>query len=170
MDGFTVWITGLSASGKSTLAGSLHSELKSKGIMSVILDADEIRHTLNSDLGYSIADREENNRRVGEIAKIINDSGVITICAFITPTDKIRRNLKSIIGADKFRLVFIDTPIEVCEKRDFKDLYKRARRGELKDFSGISSAFETPSDLFLKLDGLRTVAENRDELLGSLGL
>ncbi|MFK5856793.1 MAG: adenylyl-sulfate kinase [Bacteroidota bacterium] len=170
MVGKTIWFTGFSASGKSSLALNIHKVLSSKGVSSVILDGDEVRKSLNSDLGYTTSDREENNRRAAHMAKIINNSGVIVIGAFITPTDKIRENIKQIIGADNFTLVYINTPLEVCEKRDIKSLYKKAREGKVKDFSGISSLFEEPSKSDIIIDGLKSIEENTNEILTKLNL
>jgi len=166
--GSTIWFTGFSASGKSTLASRLHRALSDNGIQSVILDGDEVRKTINNDLGYSIPDREENNRRVAEMAKIINNSGVITLCAFISPTNKIRENIKQIIGSDNFILVHVDTPIEICESRDSKSLYKKAKEGKVKDFSGISSLFENPENPDIRIDGKKSVDKNIDILLTRL--
>jgi len=169
-ENYTIWFTGFSASGKSTLAINLHKALADKGIPSIILDGDEVRKSLNSDLGFSTSDREENNRRTAEMAKIINNSGIITLCAFITPTNKIRENIKQIVGVDKFKLVFIDTPLNICEKRDIKSLYKKAREGKVKQFSGISSLFERPTNPDVILNGLKSVNENTEELLFQLNL
>jgi adenylylsulfate kinase len=166
--GITIWITGLSASGKSTLAASLKVALAEIGISSVLLDADVVRKSINSDLGYSLAEREENNRRAAEIAKIINNSGVIAIGAFISPTDKIREAIKKIISETRFILVYLDTPIEICEKRDVKQLYQKARTGTIKEFSGISSLFEPPSSPDIIIDGLNTVEDNTQLLLSHI--
>lgn len=168
LSGLTVWFTGLSASGKTTLAISLQLFLRGKGISSVILDADVIRKSINSDLGYSIADREENNRRAAEIAKVINSSGVVAIGSFITPTEKIRENIKSIIGEERFILVYLDTPLEVCEKRDPKKLYYKARTGAIGEFSGISSVFEVPVRADFTIDGQKSVEENTIYLFSEL--
>lgn len=166
--GTTIWFTGLSGSGKTTMANHLQKALLSKGVPSVILDGDEVRKTINNDLGFTISDRAENNRRIAEIAKIINNSGVVAICAFITPTNKIRENIKRIIGANKFVLVFIDTPLKTCEKRDPKLLYKKAKEGKVKNFSGISSIFEKPTNPDIILDGLKSIDENIEKLLFEL--
>ncbi len=166
--GTTIWFTGFSASGKTTMAMLLRDALLKKSIQSVILDGDEVRTTINNDLGFTISDREENNRRIAEIAKIINKSGVISLCAFITPTNKIRNNIKHIIGAANFILVFVDTPLATCQERDTKSLYKKAQEGKVKNFSGISSIFETPSSPNIILDGLKSVDENIEILLAEL--
>lgn len=169
-NGIAVWFTGLSASGKSTLTVNLHKALLNKGIPSVILDGDEVRKSLNSDLGYSDSDREENNRRAAEIARIINSPGIVALCAFISPTNRIRESIKQIIGPGKFKLVYVDTPLEICEKRDKKSLYLKARGGKVKDFSGISQLFEKPSNPDIVLNGLKSVDENIVELLAKLNL
>lgn len=166
--GTTIWFTGLSGSGKTTMANHLQRVLLSRDVPSVILDGDEVRKTINNDLGFTISDREENNRRIAEIAKIINNSGVTSLCAFITPTNKIRENIRRIVGADNFVLVFVDTPIAICEKRDPKLLYKKAKDGKVKNFSGITSIFEKPTNADIILDGLKSVDENIDKLLFEL--
>ncbi|MBE0676843.1 MAG: adenylyl-sulfate kinase [Bacteroidales bacterium] len=166
--GLTIWFTGLSASGKTTLALSLQSALLDAGISSVLLDADEIRKSINSDLGFSISDREENNRRAAEIAKVINSSGVVAIGSFITPTEKIRERIKTIIGVERFIMVYLDTPLEVCEKRDPKNLYRKARSGSISDFSGISSVFEIPKSPDFIVDGQKTVEENTLSLISGI--
>jgi len=166
--GTTIWFTGFSASGKTTTVTYLQGALLEKNIQSVILDGDEVRNTINNDLGFTISDREENNRRIAEIAKIINKSGVISLCAFITPTNKIRESIKRIIGDDNFILVFIDTPLSTCENRDTKSLYKKAQEGKVKNFSGISSIFEIPSNPDIILNGLKSVDENIEILLAEL--
>lgn len=166
--GTTIWFTGLSGSGKTTMANHLQKALLAKSVPSVILDGDEVRKTINNDLGFTISDREENNRRIAEIAKIINTSGVISLCAFITPTNEIREKVKRIVGSSQFVLVFVDTPIAICEKRDPKLLYLKAKEGKVKNFSGISSIFEKPINPDIILDGLKSVDENIKKLLSEL--
>ncbi len=134
------------------------------------MDGDEVRKTINNDLKFTTSDREENNRRAAEIAKIINNSGIIAICAFITPTDKIRNNIKQIIGTDSFKLIFVDTPFSLCEKRDQKSLYQKARDGKVKNFTGISSLFEKPANADIILDGQKSAEVNVKELLVKLNL
>jgi len=139
----TIWMSGLSGSGKSTIANQLEHTLNSLGYHTYILDGDNTRLGLNKGLGFSEEDRVENIRRVSEVAKILNDAGIITICSFISPFEKNRTQAKEIIG-DNFIEVFIDADLSTCEMRDPKGLYKKARAGEIKDFTGISSPFETP--------------------------
>ncbi len=147
-----LWFTGLSGSGKSTLAIALERELAKRGLLCYLLDGDNIRTGINNNLGFSTEDRKENIRRIAEVAKLFADCGVITVAAFISPTNQIREMAKSIIGEDNFLEVFISTPLEECERRDIKGLYKKARKGEIKDFTGISSPFEAPENPFLNID------------------
>ncbi len=140
----TVWMSGLSGSGKSTIANLLEVELNSKGYHTFILDGDNTRLGLNKGLGFSEEDRIENIRRVAEVCKLMNEAGLIVICSFISPFEKNREQAKEIIGENFFE-VFVDASLETCEKRDPKGLYKKARLGEIKDFTGISSPFEIPS-------------------------
>ncbi len=148
----SIWLIGLSGSGKSTLAYELDTALAAQGYLSVILDGDDIRKGLNSNLGYSESDRFENIRRIAEVSKLFVNNGVITINAFICPVEKMRVLAKEIIGEEDFILIYLDTPIEICEKRDVKGLYKKARKGEIKDFTGISAGFEKPKTANLILD------------------
>jgi adenylyl-sulfate kinase len=138
----TIWLTGLSAAGKSTLAFALERALIQMGHPCYVLDGDNIRHGLNSNLGFEDADRSENIRRVAEVAKLMNDAGLIVITAFISPFREDRSNAKKIIGEDLFQEVFIDTDLATCEQRDPKGLYAKARKGELKNFTGISSPYD----------------------------
>lgn len=150
--GIMIWFTGLSGSGKSTLAIALERELYKQGILCRILDGDNIRCGINNNLGFSEADRTENIRRIAEVSKLFVDCGIVTIAAFISPTNAIRRMAAEIIGNDDFLEVYVSTPIEECEKRDVKGLYAKARRGEIKDFTGISSPFEAPEHSFISID------------------
>lgn len=150
--GTMIWFTGLSGSGKSTLAIALERELYKKGILCRILDGDNIRSGINNNLGFSEADRTENIRRIAEVSKLFVDCGIVTIAAFISPTNAIRTMAADIIGRKDFLEVYVSTPIEECEKRDVKGLYAKARRGEIKDFTGISSPFEEPKDAFVSID------------------
>jgi len=147
-----VWLTGLSCSGKTTLAAALENDLFTKGHFCQVLDGDNIRSGINSDLGFSEAERYENIRRIAEIARLMLDSGIICICSFISPTRKIREMVRQIIGREDLVEVYLSTPLEVCESRDIKGLYKKARAGELKDFTGISSPFEAPVNPHVVVD------------------
>ena len=142
--GIAVWMTGLSGSGKTTIAIALEKELNKKSLLTQILDGDNIRTGLNNNLGFSDADRNENIRRIAEATKLFVNCGIITICCFVSPTEEIRNNAKKIIGANDFVEVFINTPIEVCEERDIKGLYAKARKGEIKDFTGVNAPFDLP--------------------------
>lgn len=150
--GVMLWFTGLSGSGKSTVAIALERELQKRGLLCRILDGDNIRTGINANLGFSADDRRENIRRVAEVAKLFVDTGIITIAAFVSPTEELRNLAQHIIGKDDFKEIFISTPIEECERRDVKGLYARARRGEVKNFTGISAPFEAPQHPALSLD------------------
>ena len=153
--GIMIWFTGLSGSGKSTLAIALEGELYKQGILCRILEGDNIRSGINNNLGFSEADRTENIRRIAEVSKLFVDCGIVTIAAFISPTHAIRRMASEIIGEDDFLEVYVSTPIEECERRDVKGLYAKARRGEIKEFTGISSPFEAPEHPFISIDTSR---------------
>ena len=153
--GIMIWFTGLSGSGKSTLAIALERELYKQGILCRILDGDNIRSGINNNLGFSEADRTENIRRIAEVSKLFVDCGIVTLAAFISPTHAIRRMASEIIGEDDFLEVYVSTPIEECERRDVKGLYAKARRGEIKEFTGISSPFEAPEHPFISIDTSR---------------
>lgn len=150
--GVMLWFTGLSGSGKSTVAIALERELQKRGLLCRILDGDNIRTGINANLGFSADDRRENIRRVAEVAKLFVDTGIITIAAFVSPTEDLRNLVQHIIGKDDFKEIFISTPIEECERRDVKGLYARARRGDVKNFTGISAPFEAPQHPALSLD------------------
>lgn len=145
----TIWMSGLSGSGKSTIANLVEIKLNESGLHTYILDGDNTRLGLNKDLGFSEKDREENIRRVAEVCKLMNDAGLIVICSFISPFETGRKSAQQIVGDDKFVQVFIDTDLEVCESRDPKGLYKKARAGEIKEFTGISSPFEKPENCWV---------------------
>ncbi len=147
-----IWFTGLSGSGKSTVAIALERELHKRGLLCRILDGDNIRSGINNNLGFSEADRVENIRRIAEVGKLFIDSGIITIAAFISPNNDIREMASNIIGKEDFLEVFVNTPLEVCEERDVKGLYAKARKGEIKNFTGISAPFEAPEHPALLLD------------------
>lgn len=150
--GLMVWFTGLSGSGKSTVAIALERELHRRGILCRILDGDNIRCGINNNLGFSEADRVENIRRIAEVSKLFVDTGIVTLAAFISPSNDIREMAARIIGKDDFLEVYVSTPLEECERRDVKGLYAKARRGEIKDFTGISAPFEAPLHPALTLD------------------
>ena len=143
--GVCVWMTGLSGSGKSTIAIALERALHDGGRYCAVLDGDNVRTGINNNLGFSDADRTENIRRIAEVAKLFVQNGAVVICCFVSPTIAIRGQAKAIIGTEDFVEVFIDTPLEVCEQRDVKGLYAKARAGEVKDFTGISAPFEAPA-------------------------
>ncbi|MBW6482574.1 MAG: adenylyl-sulfate kinase [Vicingaceae bacterium] len=140
-----IWMTGLSGSGKTTIAIALEKELLKRGFFSQVLDGDNVRAGINNNLGFSEEDRLENIRRIAEVSKLFLNCGIITINCFVSPTNAIRNTAKEIIGASDFIEVFIDTPIEICEQRDVKGLYKKARAGKIKDFTGINAPFEAPT-------------------------
>ena len=142
--GLVIWMVGLSGSGKSTLAKSFEKHLHQNGKLTQILDGDNLRTGLNADLGFSEQDREENIRRVAEVAKLFAHCGVITICSFISPTESIRKMSRNIIGESLYHEVFVACPVDVCETRDVKGLYAKARKGEIKNFTGIDAPFENP--------------------------
>jgi len=146
-----VWIVGLSGSGKSTLARGLENELYQKGYLTQILDGDNLRSGINNNLTFTEEDRVENIRRAAEVSKLFAHCGIITICSLISPTNEIRDMAKSIIGEEKYFEVFVNCPIEVCESRDVKGLYKKARKGEIKNFTGIDSPFEAPQNADLEI-------------------
>jgi len=147
-----IWFTGLSGSGKTTLASLLEKRLFELNYFCQILDGDNVRSGINKNLHFTEKDRMENIRRIAEISKLFMNCGIILICAFISPTNEMRQMAKEIIGEDDFLEVFVNTPLEVCEKRDPKGLYKKARKGEIKNFTGISAPFETPDKPFIEID------------------
>ena len=157
--GMMIWFTGLSGSGKSTIALSLERELDKRGILCRILDGDNIRSGINRNLGFSEEDRVENIRRIAEVGKLFVDTGIVTIAAFISPTNQLREMAAGIIGKDDFREIYVSTPLSVCEQRDVKGLYARARRGEIKDFTGVSAPFEAPEHPALSLDTSKLTLE-----------
>lgn len=149
--GIAIWLTGLSGAGKTTIAVALEKALHSKGKLTQVLDGDNIRAGINNNLGFSEADRMENVRRIAEITKLFINNGIITICCFISPAENMRSLAKNIIGKKDFIEVYVNTPLETCEKRDVKGLYAKARKGEIKDFTGIDSPFEEPENPSLNL-------------------
>ena len=150
--GVMVWFTGLSGSGKSTIAMGVERELHKRGILCRILDGDNIRAGINSNLGFSPEDRMENIRRIAEIGKLFVQTGVVTLACFVSPTNDVRRLARDIIGEEDFKEVYVSTPLEECERRDVKGLYARARKGEVKEFTGISAPFEIPENPALEID------------------
>ena len=157
--GITLWFTGLSGSGKSTVAIALEKKLSSKGVLCRIIDGDNVRCGLNAGLGFSPQDRKENIRRIAEVCKLFTQTGIVTLATFISPTREIRGMARDIIGEEDFMEVFIATPLEECEKRDVKGLYARARKGEIKEFTGISAPFEEPEDPAVRIDTSRLSLE-----------
>lgn len=164
-----VWMVGLSGSGKSTLAKALEQDLYDKGHLSQLLDGDNLRTGINNNLGFSDPDRIENIRRSAETAKLFMNCGVITICSFISPTEDIRNMARKIIGEENFVEVFVNCPYEVCEQRDVKGLYKKARAGEIKNFTGLDAPFEAPSQPAVELrTDLKELNDCREELFEAI--
>lgn len=161
-----VWMTGLSGSGKTTLAKFLEKKLHEKGYLTQVLDGDNIRTGINNNLSFSEEDRKENIRRIAEVSKLFVNCGVITINSFVSPTEEIRNQAREIIGEADFLEVFVNTPIEECEKRDVKGLYAKARKGEIKNFTGIDAPFEHPINpaLEIKTEN-KTIEDSGEELL-----
>ncbi|MDA3819157.1 MAG: adenylyl-sulfate kinase [Candidatus Delongbacteria bacterium] len=147
-----IWCTGLSGAGKTTLAKNLEKALHNKGNLAQVLDGDNIRSGINNNLGFTEADRHENIRRIAEVSKLLIESGVITINSFISPTNIIRQMAMDIVGEENFIEIYVNAPLEVCEARDTKGLYKKAREGKIKNFTGIDSPFEVPVDPDLVID------------------
>ncbi|WP_299138819.1 adenylyl-sulfate kinase [uncultured Vibrio sp.] len=164
-----LWFTGLSGSGKSTVANAAESKLLALGKHSYLLDGDNVRHGLNQDLGFSDTDRVENIRRIGEVAKLFVDSGSIVLTAFISPFISDRQQVRDLLEEQQFLEVFIDTPLEVCESRDPKGLYKKARKGEIKHFTGIDSEYQAPvkPDIQVKTAG-KSIEECGEQVVNSL--
>lgn len=161
-----IWFTGLSGSGKTTLALALEHKLQERGLLARVLDGDNIRTGINSNLGFSEADRMENIRRIAEIGKLFVDTGIITIAAFISPTHAMRKMAADIIGEKDFMEIYLSTPLEECEKRDVKGLYAKARRGEIQNFTGITAPFEAPLRPALTLDtSVLSLEESMEKLL-----
>jgi adenylylsulfate kinase len=164
-----LWFTGLSGAGKSTLAHAVERALHEHACKSYVLDGDNVRHGLSADLGFSPEDREENIRRVGEMAKLFNEAGVITLTAFISPYRADRARVSALVGPENFIEIYCHCPLEVCEQRDVKGLYAKARQGLIKDFTGISSPYEAPERPELSLDTSRlTLVECVAQILALL--
>lgn len=166
--GAVVWFTGLSGSGKSTLAGALEQHLHRLGVSTFLLDGDNVRHGLCRDLSFSDQDRRENIRRVGEVAKLMADAGLLVLTAFISPHRSERQLVRELLGPERFIEIFVDTPIAVCEARDPKGLYRKARAGEIKDFTGIDSVYQAPEQLALRLDGEQLVTKLTQQIIDLL--
>jgi len=166
---FVIWFTGLSGSGKSTIANELECKLWELNKHTYLLDGDNIRQGLNSDLGFSDKDRKENIRRVAQLAKLFTDSGLITIVAFISPFKKDREMVKALFSNKEFIEVFIDTPLEICINRDTKGLYKKALKGEIKNFTGVSSPYEKPAnpDIHIKTN-ITNIEEATNQIINFL--
>ncbi|HFR4112672.1 TPA: adenylyl-sulfate kinase [Yersinia enterocolitica] len=166
--GVVLWFTGLSGSGKSTVAGALEQALFARGVSTYLLDGDNVRHGLCRDLGFSDADRRENIRRVGEVAKLMVDAGLVVLTAFISPHRAERKMVRDMLASGQFIEVFVDTPLAICEARDPKGLYKKARAGELKNFTGIDSIYEFPEHPDIHLRGEQLVTNLIEQLLDVL--
>jgi adenylylsulfate kinase len=164
-----VWMVGLSGSGKSTLARALENELHLQGHLTQLLDGDNLRTGINNNLGFSEADRLENIRRAAEVSKLFLNSGLITICSFISPTEEIRTIARNIIGENDFFEVYVNAPFEVCEQRDVKGLYKKARNGEIKNFTGLDAPFEAPENPAVQVrTDLKSFEECKNEILEAI--
>lgn len=163
---FLIWFTGLSGSGKSTIANALNQSLLEKKIHTCILDGDSVRKGLNNDLTFSPEDRRENIRRIAEVANLmITHAGLVVLGAFISPYERDRSRIKEIVGEDKFVEIYVSTPLEVCEKQDVKGLYKKARAGEIKDFTGIDAPYEVPSTPAIEIDATKHSIEEASSLV-----
>ncbi len=166
--GVVLWFTGLSGSGKSTIAGALEEALHRLGVSTYLLDGDNVRHGLCRDLGFSDEDRKENIRRVGEVARLMVDAGLVVLTAFISPHRAERQMVREQVGGGRFFEIFVDTPLAICETRDPKGLYKKARAGELPHFTGIDSVYEAPESAEMHLDGEQLVTNLVNRLLDLL--
>ncbi|MCP4442002.1 MAG: adenylyl-sulfate kinase [Aureispira sp.] len=164
-----LWLTGLSGSGKSTIAQHLERKLHNEGYFAQVLDGDNIRSGINNNLGFSIEDRQENIRRIAEIAKLYANSGVIVLASFISPTIAIRQMAKDIIGENDFEEVYINAPLATCEDRDVKGLYQKARKGEIKGFTGIDSPYEAPASPSIEIKtNEQTIEESVQTIYNSI--
>ena len=160
-----IWFTGLSGSGKTTLASMLEKKLFELNYFCQILDGDNVRSGINKNLKFTEEDRIENIRRIAEVSKLFMNCGIILICAFISPTEEMREMARQIIGEEDFLEIYVNTPIEVCEQRDPKGLYKKARSGEIKDFTGVSAPFEAPKNPFIAVDNTNPNMEETVRLM-----
>lgn len=163
---FLIWFTGLSGSGKSTIANAVEERLHQKNIHTYTLDGDNIREGLNKDLSFSSKEREENIRRIGEVAHLFIDAGIVVLASFISPYRKGREDVKAIVGKDNFIEVYVNTPLEECERRDVKGLYAKARTGEIQSFTGISAPYEAPENPDIEIDTKRqSVERSADQII-----
>lgn len=166
--GTVVWMTGLSGSGKTTIAIALEQKLAASGVLTQVLDGDNIRTGINNNLGFSDEDRTENIRRIAEVSKLFLNCGIVTLNCFVSPTKAIRAQAKNILGDDMLE-VFINTPFDECEKRDVKGLYAKARAGEIKNFTGLDAPFEAPDNPFLNVETIgRSVEDCADQIYKSI--
>ena len=163
--GLVIWFTGLSASGKSTLAIALERMLYSKDVLTQVLDGDKIRNGLNNNLNFTPEDRIENIRRIAEVGRLFSDCGVVAISAFISPTNSIRHMAREIIGEKNFFEIYVSTSLEVCEERDPKGLYKKARAGVIKNFTGVTAPYEAPDDANLVIDTTKYSVKEATQLI-----
>lgn len=167
--GMTLWFTGLSGSGKSTIAVELERKLSERGVLCHILDGDNVRSGINRGLGFSNEDRRENIRRIAEVCRLFTETGIVTLATFVSPTNELRAMARAIIGDADYREIYISTPIEECERRDVKGLYKKARQGLIKDFTGVTSPFEAPISPALVIDTTnRSVEECVNDILSMI--
>jgi adenylylsulfate kinase len=169
-DSFMIFFTGLSGSGKSTLANALEQKLFDLGIKTYILDGDNIRFGLNKDLSFSPEDRSENNRRIGEVGKLFIDAGLVVLAAFVAPYKKDRELIRNTVGPSNFVEVFVNTSLEVCEQRDVKGLYEKARKGEIKNMTGISAPYEKPQNPDIEVNEKHSIEEAVSLLLEKIRL
>jgi len=162
---FLLWFTGLSGSGKSTIANAVEHALHERGIHTYTLDGDNVRKGLNNNLSFSPEDRTENIRRIAEVANLMVEAGLVVLAAFVSPYEKDRKNIRDIVGEKNFVEIFIDTPLEECERRDVKGLYAMARAGEIKDFTGISAPYEIPNKPDIKIDTMSNTVDEASEFI-----
>jgi adenylylsulfate kinase len=162
---FLLWFTGLSGSGKSTVANAVEQALFKKGVSTYLLDGDNIRQGLNKDLSFTQEGRKENIRRIAEVSNLLVDAGTVVLAAFIAPFEKERENIRTIVGTENYVEVYMTTSIEECERRDVKGLYKKARKGEISDFTGVSSPYEPPVSADLEIDTEKTSVDEAVEMI-----
>jgi adenylylsulfate kinase len=160
-----IWFTGLSGSGKTTLAVALEKELFARGFLTQLLDGDNVRSGINNNLGFNPDDRIENIRRIAEVSKLFINCGIITLCAFISPTKKIRQVVQTIVGKENYFEVYTNSPVEVCEQRDVKGLYAKARAGAIDNFTGVNAPYEIPDEADIIINTATTTPEDNVEIL-----